>query len=118
MSKSLRNWLAVQFPSIRLREARNIPEALQVVGRERISIALMDIELPGIDGIEGTRLLLKLDPDLKVIAMSIRGGPARRTAALNAGALEFVLKADLLKVLPPLLGPWLAPQTDSDSPPP
>lgn len=63
---------------------------------------LMDIELPGLDGIDATRAIRRLDPRARVIIVTAHGDDRYRRAAREAGALGFVLKEHLLD-LPGLL---------------
>jgi len=60
-------------------------------------LAVMDVMLPGISGIEGTRRLRAVAPDLRVIVVSAHRDRADlfQTAAQEAGAEAFVAKDDL-----------------------
>lgn len=60
---------------------------------------LIDIDLPGISGIETTRKLRQMSPDLPVICMSVRDEPSLITAALRAGACGYVRKDSTVREL-------------------
>ncbi|MBN1185906.1 MAG: response regulator transcription factor [Bacteroidales bacterium] len=55
-------------------------------------IVLMDIKMPGIDGIETTRRALTIKPSLKVVALSTFGEEEHLHGMINAGACGFLLK--------------------------
>jgi len=56
-------------------------------------IVLMDIRMPGIDGIEGTRLIKKIDPSIKVIIQTIYEDDEKIFQSLKAGAEGYLLKS-------------------------
>jgi len=56
-------------------------------------IFLVDIRLPGIDGLEVTRRLKDEHPDVRVIILTANEDPAYATAAMKAGAKAYVLKS-------------------------
>lgn len=69
-----------------------IKEKNKVDSEERIQLALIDIKMPGMSGLELTTELKKLDPNLGIIVMT--GYPSIDTAltALKNGALEYIVK--------------------------
>jgi len=56
-------------------------------------IFLVDIRLPGIDGLEVTRRLSDEHPDVRVIILTANEDPAYATEAMKAGAKAYVLKS-------------------------
>jgi two-component system response regulator DesR len=101
MRSALRAWLLTSFPPLRLREARGMDEALGFAG-QALDLALVNLELPGPNGIEVTRMLRKRQPACLVVVMSVNDSPALHTAALAAGAEAFVPKRDLRTALHPI----------------
>jgi DNA-binding NarL/FixJ family response regulator len=55
-------------------------------------VILIDVRMPGIDGLEATRQLTKLHPDVGVVILTAYDDPGSITEALRAGAKAFVLK--------------------------
>ena len=56
-------------------------------------IFLVDIRLPGIDGLEVTRRLKDEHPDVRVIILTANEDPAYATEAMKAGAKAYILKS-------------------------
>jgi DNA-binding NarL/FixJ family response regulator len=71
---------------------RSMEEAIAKLGREPPDIVLTDIGLPGMDGIEGIKVLREQFPDLPCIALSVYDDDERIFAALCAGAVGYLLK--------------------------
>ena len=71
-------------------------------------LVLMDLELPGIDGIEATRRLKAIDPGVPVIALTVFEEPATILEAIGAGIDGYLLKkssvVELLTLLRSILG--------------
>jgi DNA-binding NarL/FixJ family response regulator len=67
-------------------------EALEKIGVRKPSVALVDVRMPGVSGIEIARRLGKSAPDTAVILYTGYGDRALLTEALDAGARGFVLK--------------------------
>ena len=103
MRSALRDWLLTSFPPLRLREARSMAEALTLAGQAQLDLVLVNLELPGPNGIEAARALRRLDPACRVVVMSVNDSVALRIAALEAGAEAFVSKRDLRIALHPIL---------------
>lgn len=62
--------------------------------RERPAVILMDIGLPGLDGVQATRKILS-DPDLRnvpIIAMSAHALPDTVERAMDAGCVQYITK--------------------------
>ena len=70
----------------------SVEEALQGIGHKLPEVVLLDIGLPGIDGIEGARLLKERWPNLVIVTLTIYDDDERVFAALCAGASGYLLK--------------------------
>jgi DNA-binding NarL/FixJ family response regulator len=97
-------------------EADSGTEAVQVCKQRRPDIVLLDIELPGLSGIETTREILRHCPEVKVIILSMYDDEQSIMSAIRSGARAFVLKKasdrDLLGALRAVAkgGSYLSPQ--------
>jgi DNA-binding NarL/FixJ family response regulator len=66
--------------------------AIKVASETRPDVVLMDLSMPGIDGVEATRQLLATAPDSKVVILTSFSEAERITAAVQAGAVGYLLK--------------------------
>jgi DNA-binding NarL/FixJ family response regulator len=73
-------------------EAANGEEFLKLLKNCPADIALMDINMPEMDGIEATRKALKLYPSIDIIALSMYGEEEYYYKMVDAGAKGFLLK--------------------------
>ncbi len=90
--KGLRNVLSkLKYVEI-VGEATNGIEAVDTVKRKNIDIILMDIEMPEMNGIEATRSILTLKPDVKIVALTMFNDEQYIQDMLDAGAKGFLLK--------------------------
>jgi len=71
---------------------RSMEEALEVIDRDLPDVALMDIGLPGMSGIEGIRILKERHPSLLLIMLTVYNDDERIFDALCAGACGYLLK--------------------------
>ncbi len=63
------------------------------IERSRPDIVLMDIELPGMDGIEATALITKKWPDIKILIQTVFEDDDKIFKAICAGASGYILKS-------------------------
>lgn len=73
-------------------EAANGGEALTLCAQLRPDVALMDLMMPGMSGVEATRLIHGRWPEIRVIALTSFGERELVREALAAGALSYLLK--------------------------
>jgi PAS domain S-box-containing protein len=67
--------------------------ALELIARFRPHVVLMDLNMPGINGLEATRTIHERWPDIAIVGMSVQGDDATASSMLAAGASAFVPKA-------------------------
>ncbi len=73
-------------------EAGSGEEALLLAARHRPDLVLMDINLPGIDGLETTRRLREATPSAQVMILSVHDRREYVTQAARCGARGYMLK--------------------------
>ena len=66
--------------------------AVEQVRRSRPDVVLMDISLPGLDGIRATAAIRAADPEVRVVMLTSFGDRERVLAAVDAGAAGYILK--------------------------
>jgi len=97
-------------------EAENGSDAVQFVKRHNPDLVLMDIGLPGLNGVETTAEILRFKPSCKIVILSMYDDESSVVGAVRAGARGFVLKkvsdTDLLEALRVVArgGAYLSPQ--------
>lgn len=67
-------------------------EALNLCRLHKPRIVMMDINLPGMNGVEATREIIKLSPKTRVIGISLHNQPAYVKKMMNAGASGYITK--------------------------
>jgi len=73
--------------------ASNGTEFLEVLKNKNPDVVLMDISMPGMDGLIATREALKKKPELNILALSMFGDEKYYYNMINAGAKGFILKS-------------------------
>ena len=90
MRRALRGSLAVQ--GYLITEARSGEEALEEMGQRPADLVLLDIEMPGIGGMETCRRLRIIAPKAGVIMVTVCDSEEDKIRALEAGADDYVTK--------------------------
>jgi CheY-like chemotaxis protein len=73
-------------------------EALKAYHEHRPDWVLMDVKMPVVDGIAATRLIKAAFPEARVVMVSQYNDPEMRDAAREAGAVNYLLKDELVKL--------------------
>jgi len=93
--EGIRDMYKIAFPSlsngVRILTAANAVEALERVRQSRPDVILMDLQMPGANGLEATRWL-KADPSIAHIPVIAVTGEASVHEARNAGCAGYLLK--------------------------
>ncbi len=67
-------------------------QALALVAEHRPDVVLMDLRMPGLDGIEATRRIRRQHPDVEVVVLTTHADDDSVLAALRAGARGYLTK--------------------------
>ena len=73
-------------------EARDGKEAVQKVQKEPPDLVLLDVRIPGMDGLKVLDRIKELDPRIPVIVMTAFGTMQTAVEAMKLGAFEYILK--------------------------
>jgi len=84
LRKVLRTSLAAS--GFDVEEARNGEEALETVREHPFDLVLLDINMPGINGIDACRKIRGVSPDTGIVMVSVRDQEDDKVRALEAGA--------------------------------
>ena len=74
-------------------EAESGEEGVELAAELQPDLVLMDVYLPGIDGLEATRRITKTDQPPRVLVMSTHESEEFAEAAVEAGAIAFIPKS-------------------------
>ncbi len=106
--KAMRDWLEVEFPQCRVIEAASGEQAIALARSESPRLVVMDIRLPGINGIETARQIKAALPLAQIVMLTIHAGEIYRADARAAGASAYVTKQRMHSELVPTLAALLA----------
>jgi DNA-binding NarL/FixJ family response regulator len=92
MREGLRALLGHQAAITVVGEAEDGRRAVELAARLRPDIVVMDLTMPGLNGIEATRQIVTANPGMKVIALSIHSDRRFVRQMFEAGATGYLLK--------------------------
>jgi len=72
-------------------DARNGEEALERIRGEKLDLVILDMNMPGMSGLETCRLI-RSGSDVAIIMLSVRDAEADKVEALDAGADDYITK--------------------------
>jgi DNA-binding NarL/FixJ family response regulator len=106
--KSLCHGLQVEFPSIHVLEARDDIEAITCIDLKLPNLVIIDILLPGNNGVKTTQKIKSLLPLVPILILTMYEDEKYRTEVLKAGASVFIPKQKMFKQLIPIVKTHLA----------
>jgi DNA-binding NarL/FixJ family response regulator len=92
--EGLRAMLKLERDLVVVGEARDGREAVAMAMELRPDVVLMDIAMPGLNGLEATRQLFKALPATRIIILTAHSDDAYVKSAVDSGAAGFLLKQD------------------------
>ncbi len=108
LRRALRSWIAISFPDCRCIEAASGEEAIALSSAESPDVVLMDIELPGVNGIDAVRQMRTRCPASRFVVMSRHDITQFVRSAEEAGAHTCLAKQDIYARLLPVITEQLA----------
>jgi DNA-binding NarL/FixJ family response regulator len=91
--------LASQSDMNLVAEAIDGEEAISLFRQYRPDVVLMDLQMPGMGGLDAIHIILGEFPDARIIVLTTYQGDVRATRALRAGAAGYLIKSTLRKEL-------------------
>ena len=80
-------------------EAGDGREAIEKAAELKPDVLILDIGMPGLNGLEATRQILKVNPNAKILILTLHDSDSVVREVLNAGARGFLLKSDAARDL-------------------
>jgi DNA-binding NarL/FixJ family response regulator len=80
-------------------EAENGADAIECFRRLRPDVTLMDLQMPGLNGVEAIKAIRAEFPKARIVVLTTYAGDAQALRALKAGAAGYLLKSSLRKDL-------------------
>lgn len=97
--EGLRSLLEKESDITVVAEAPDGTSALSAALEHQPDVVMMDVSMPGMNGIEATRRVTSLVPDARVVCLSLHADPHIVSSMLEAGASGYVVKsADLIEL--------------------
>jgi DNA-binding NarL/FixJ family response regulator len=92
LREGLRKMLELESDFIVVGEAKDGREAVAQDQKLTPNILLMDLAMPGLNGLEATRQIVKLRPNARILILSAHSDDAYIANAMESGAVGFLLK--------------------------
>lgn len=77
---------------LRVETAGTGEEAVERTRHQAFDVVVLDLAMPGIDGIETLKQLLAIDPDLQILLLTGHGSIEKAVEATKLGAVDFMQK--------------------------
>jgi DNA-binding NarL/FixJ family response regulator len=101
-------------------EADNGNDAIRMAEELEPEVIIMDVAMPGLNGIEATRAIRKTQPGVKIVLLTLYESADLVRSAFRAGASGYLLKTDaeqeLVRALTVVIGEgaYISPKIDSE----
>ena len=101
-------------------EADNGNDAIRMAEELKPEVIIMDVAMPGLNGIEATRAIRKTQPAMKIVLLTLYESADLVRSAFRAGARGYLLKTDaeqeLVRALTVVIGEgaFISPKIDSE----
>jgi len=82
----------LQLRSYDVKIAHNALEALAVIHTQVPDVIILDLKIPGMDGIETLKTIKKIDPTIEVIMLTGHGDVQSVAEGMKSGVFEYIMK--------------------------
>ncbi len=102
-------------------EAANGKDAIRLADELKPEVIIMDVSMPGLNGIEATRAIRRMQPGVKIVLLTLHESAELLRSGFRAGARGYLLKTDaeqeLVKALSVVIGDgaYISPKMDSET---
>lgn len=91
-------------------------EALGALARDPVEVVVLDVKMPGMDGIEALRRIRSEHPDIAVIVLTGHGSHELSETGMGLGAFDYLIKPIRLDdLVERILAALEAPQSENDA---
>ena len=111
LRETLLEWLKSSFCDCSFLVAGSGEKATELAEAHHPAIVIMDIQLPGINGIEAIRRIKKISPQTQALILSVMNVAVYKDEAMAAGASAYINKQHMHAELVPAIAKLLPPQT-------
>jgi DNA-binding NtrC family response regulator len=82
----------LQLRNYDVKTANNALEALSVIHTHLPDVIILDLKIPGMDGIETLKTIKKIDPTIEVIMLTGHGDVESVAEGMKSGVFEYIMK--------------------------
>lgn len=111
---SLKDLVLTELPHATVMTVRSGKEAVKLSLARRLSVAILDSDLPELSGVEATRRIHAERPDTSVVLIQEEESSEYRASAIEAGAAGYVIKHRIAAELVPALKKLLPSKRQKD----
>jgi DNA-binding NarL/FixJ family response regulator len=111
--KTLRKWLDAVYPGTTFLEVSNGEEAVALLDNTPVELVLMDMHLPGMNGIEAVKRIKSDHPETFVVMLTVQEDNFYLNSAISAGANAYVVKREMYEELIPTIAEMMSKNGES-----
>lgn len=82
----------LQLRKYEVKTAGSALEALALIKEQLPDVIILDLKIPGMDGIETLKTIKKIDPEIEVIMLTGHGDVKSVEEGIKSGAFEYIMK--------------------------
>lgn len=105
--KLIKTIIGNELSNVKIFEAKDGQEAIDIFNSNKIDLILMDIQMPKIDGYKATSIIRKKDKEIKIIALTASSFISERDYCFEIGMDDYIQKPFNRKVFFDILEKWI-----------